>query len=122
MDLSSIHNHVQSFVVASPGISIIVVMVSLIGLIRYFAIYRSRRLYFPTVGNGVELELKNDLMEGARKVLDVLRLEQNHTDCIRQYPEEPFIIPVSPPMVVLPECVLDEVRFLSEDKGKLLRL
>jgi hypothetical protein len=76
MDSSSLTSHVQSFVLASPGLFIGVIMFSLVGIIRYFVIYRSRRLYFPVVGNAVDSELKNDMMEGARKVLDVLHLKQ----------------------------------------------
>jgi hypothetical protein len=38
------------------------------------------------------------------------------TCCLTQYPDTPFVLPMSPPLVILPITVLDEVRNLPEDK------
>ncbi|KAF7880201.1 uncharacterized protein EAF01_012049 [Botrytis porri] len=61
---------------------------------------RPQKLDLPIVGKPGADHWQKELREGTAK-----------------YPNIPFILPSDPPLVVLPHCTLDEVRFLAEEKA-----
>jgi hypothetical protein len=82
MALSLVIESARAFALRSPAIFSLAVMVGLVGLIRYVILIRSRRLNFPIVGKGISSEMKDDLIEGAKKVLAYIQLKRNSANCI----------------------------------------
>ncbi|KAG9236989.1 cytochrome P450 [Amylocarpus encephaloides] len=85
------------------SLSFAVVLVTIIAVRHVFS--GSKKLPFPIVGSINYHEMKKDSIEGALK-----------------YPNEPFILPSSPPVVILPECVFDEVRNLPESIASFMQV
>jgi hypothetical protein len=115
--LSSSGNAAKAFV-SLPALSIIAALFVVVIFVRSFVTNRTPKLDLPIVGEPGSQIGKKDILEGANKVSDCGR--PLILSCIlasltiTKYPESPFILPMSPPIVVLPIKIQDEVRNLPE--------
>lgn len=98
-----IFNSLGEAVLRSPALlsaSILLIIAYSIHLL----LTRPKKLNLPIVGKPGEKSWKDALIEGNRK-----------------YPDTPFVIPESPPLVILPISVLNEVGTLPENQASLTK-
>ncbi|KAH6896727.1 cytochrome P450 [Thelonectria olida] len=98
-NLSSLGSDAVQAVVSFPALSSAVALLLALLVYRSCVKPRTPTPKLPVVGTPGTHITKKDIVEGARK-----------------YPDAPFILPMSPPIVVLPIGIQDEVRNLPENK------
>ncbi|RDL34360.1 uncharacterized protein BP5553_07488 [Venustampulla echinocandica] len=99
----SVVSHVKTLALASP-LALSAALFLVVALTVRYVLNLPKRLNLPVVGTGNPQDLSKDLVEGTIK-----------------YPNTPYIIPISPPQVILPVCVLDEVRNLPETQVSFMK-
>ncbi|OBT60670.1 hypothetical protein VE03_09880 [Pseudogymnoascus sp. 23342-1-I1] len=91
-------NALQDFAAESPAAASLAGVLLLASLLYYF-VQRPQRLNFPIVELGDDVGYDRALGEGFSK-----------------YPDSPFVLPTTPPIVILPHACVNEVKSLPENK------
>ncbi|TVY42926.1 Cytochrome P450 monooygenase [Lachnellula subtilissima] len=106
MASTTVSNEFKTFAMRSPLILSVMSFLIVAAFVRYL-LNRPKRLNLPLVGSPESDDWAKDLIEGTIK-----------------YPDTPFFMPTSPPTVMLPISMLNEIKNLPEKKAsfdKLLR-
>ncbi|KHJ34786.1 putative cytochrome p450 monooxygenase [Erysiphe necator] len=74
--------------------------ISVVALWIRYLIYQSKLLRFPIVGKPDNTNIRPILEEGVAK-----------------YPDSPFTIPTTPPIVILPKSVINDLKYFTDDKA-----
>lgn len=93
----------KQFVLGSPLLLSAGAFLVVLSFIR-FLMNRPKRLDLPIVGEPDDADHLKAMIEGTAK-----------------YPDSPYILPSSPPLVILPISVINEVRNLPEDKASFIK-
>ncbi|KAF7554724.1 hypothetical protein G7Z17_g2689 [Cylindrodendrum hubeiense] len=97
--VSFIGDNVAQFITSFPALSSAVAFFFAVLVYQSCVKTRTPKPDLPVVGTPGTHITKKDILEGSRK-----------------YPDTPFILPMSPPIVILPIHIQDEVRNLPEDR------
>jgi hypothetical protein len=104
--------------IRSPTLLSTAILLLLVWFLRVFNNRSKMPLPVAELKDGKITESFMKARENVSSCLEVSKqplIDQLHT----QYPNTPFIFPLSPPWIILPHSVVDEVKTLSEDKLSL---
>ncbi|TVY46813.1 Cytochrome P450 monooygenase [Lachnellula occidentalis] len=104
MAYTAVSKDFKDFAMRSPLVLSVVSFLIVAAFVRYL-LNRPKRLNLPLVGSPASNDWAKDLIEGTL-----------------QYPDTPFSMPTSPPTVILPISMFDEVRYLPEKKASFDKL
>jgi hypothetical protein len=108
----------KAFALRSPAFLSAAAFLVVVCLIRYL-IKRPPRLNLPIVDRKGMSYGSKELLEASRKV-SVIQINNsggfNTNLDLNQYPDTPYVLQTSPPLVILPPSTLEEVRNLPENQ------
>jgi hypothetical protein len=120
---SALTTDVMAFALRSPAFLSAATILVVAYLIRYF-INRPPGLNLPVVDRKGLCYSSKELLEASRIVSAVKVTTSggfNTNANLNQYPDAPYVLQTSPPLVILPSSTLDEVRNLPENQVSFMK-
>jgi len=115
-------------VVRESPVMLSAVVALIFGFIIKMLLTGTKRLKLPVLDLSAYKDIKTALMEASLKVSFSVRIFASPTlqrlidkHRFRQYPDTPYILPVSPDIIILPVSLMDEVKNLPDNKASFLK-